>query len=113
MMSERDKILNQIADLIVSGEEHDFQFAGIDMGLKGQLTEEGHITAFQLWAGNGSTLFLSFADNRLPTPKRAALSLVKMLVDHFDEDPDYDPFKKEVYGFINSPEGEALLEESV
>jgi hypothetical protein len=117
MMNERDKILRHFGELLLDGEEHDFQFAGIEMGLKGQLTEEGHITAFQLWPGDNSTLFISFVDNRLPTPKRAALSLVKMMIDHLEEKQpdgiDVAPFHKEVYSFINSPEGEALREETI
>lgn len=112
-MTPRDKILNQIGDLLHTGEEHDFSFGKRGMGMQGQLTDEGHITAFQLWPGDGSTLFMSFAQHQLPTPKRAALALVKMLIDHFEEDPDITPFHKEVYAFINSPEGEALMGECV
>jgi len=113
----RNRILKQFGDGLLTGEETDFTFAKHDAGFQGQLTDDGHITAFQLWPGDGSTLFMSFVDSRLPTPKRAALCLVKMLIDHLEDtqpdDLDVSPFHKEVYSFLESDEGQALWRETV
>ena len=51
---------------LYSGEEYSFKCAGKTVTIQGQLRgSTNKLVAFQVWTGNGSTLFMSFAENKI------------------------------------------------
>ena len=99
------QVLTQIGSLLQTGEEQKFKAFGSSRGFQAEL-KDGAITSWQLW-GKGSTMACIYPEP--VSPIRAALSIVKSLVDEMEDDPDYEEHTMELYRFINSPEGQLII----
>ena len=99
-------MINQIAELMASGEEFYFTAFDQSMGAQAEVDDDGLVRSWQKW-GNGSTTAL-LSGSRPHTPERAALGLLKMLVDEthdLDNADDYEPHRKEFYNFMDTEDG--------
>jgi len=95
-------MINQIAKLMASGEEFNFTAFGQSMGAQAELDDDGLVSSWQKWS-RGSTV-ANFGPNS-HTPQRAALGLLKLLVDEthdLDNAEDYEPHRKEFYNFMDT-----------
>tara|TARA_R110001583_G_scaffold83552_3_gene220572 strand:- start:975 stop:1313 length:339 start_codon:yes stop_codon:yes gene_type:complete len=107
-MSIRQVILEQIADLLETGEEREFKAFGAGRGMQAKLVDD-KIESWELWGDGGQECHI------YPEPVTsmyAALCVVKALVDGKEGDPKYAKHTKEVYDFINSPEGKEMCAEA-
>lgn len=98
-------IINQVAKLMASGEEFNFTAFGQSMGAQAELDDDGLVSSWQKWSGGKTTAVLG-SDSR--TPQRAALGLLKLLVDEthdLDNAEDYEPHRKEFYWFMDTEDG--------
>jgi len=104
-------VFDTLGEQLISGEEYQFSIADKDMALKGQMDGE-ELCAFQVWPGDGSTLFLSFAANKTVTPRRAGLMCAKLIIDWADEQEELDAtdISHDLYQFLASDEGQELWE---
>ena len=96
---------------LYSGEEYSFKCAGKTVTIQGQLRgSTNELVAFQVWPGNGSTLFMSFAENKITSIRRAGLFCAKMIIDWAadQQDIESDVVADELYEFIETEEGQSL-----
>ncbi len=99
-------MINQVAELMASGEEFNFTAFGQAMGAQAELDDDGLITSWQKWSRGGTVVVLGGGASH--TPQRAALSLLKTLVDEthdLDNAEDYEPHRKEFYNFMGTKDG--------
>jgi len=95
-------MINQVAKLMASGEEFNFTAFGQSMGAQAELDDDGLVSSWQKWSRGNTTAVLG-SDSQ--TPERAALSLLKLLVDEthdLDNAEDYEPHRKEFYQFMDT-----------
>ena len=107
-MSIRQVILEQIAELLETGEEQEFKAFGVGRGMQAKI-KDGGVTQWDLWGDGGQECHM------YPEPVSfmyAALCVVTALVDEKEGDPKYAKHTKEVYDFINSPEGKEMCAEA-
>lgn len=98
-------MIDQVADLLASGEEFNFTAFGQSMGAQAEVNDDGLIKSWQKWSG-GSTVANFGPDAQ--TPRRAALGLLKLLVDEthdLDNPEKYEPHRKEFYRFMDTEDG--------
>ena len=99
-------MINQVAELMASGEEFNFTAFGQSMGAQAEVDDDGLVRSWQKW-GNGSTTAV-LGGGGSHTPERAAPSLLKLLVDEthdLDNADDYEPHRKEFYRFMDTEDG--------
>lgn len=95
-------MINQVAELMASGEEFNFTAFGQSMGAQAELDDDGLVRSWQKWSGGRTTAIVGGGSK---TPERAALSLLKLLVDEthdLDNAGDYEPHRKEFYRFMDT-----------
>lgn len=107
----RRMVFDSLGEHLMSGKEYKFFFADKNMGLKGQIDGE-ELCAFQVWPGDGSTLFYAFAANKTVTQRRAGLMCAKLIIDWADEQKELDArqISNDLYKFLETEEGKALWE---
>ena len=99
-------MINQVAELMASGEEFNFTAFGQSMGAQAEVDDDGLVRSWQKWGNGSTTAVLSGGGSH--TPERAALSLLKLLVDEthdLDNADDYEPHRKEFYRFMDTEDG--------
>ena len=96
-------MINQVAKLMASGEEFNFTAFGQSMGAQAEVDDDGLVRSWQKWSGRSTTAVLGGGESK--TPERAALGLLKLLVDEthdLDNAEDYEPHRKEFYQFMDT-----------
>lgn len=99
-------MINQVAELMASGEEFNFTAFGQSMGAQAEVDDDGLVSSWQKWCNGSTTAVLSGGGSQ--TPERAALGLLKLLVDEthdLDNADDYEPHRKEFYRFMDTEDG--------
>jgi hypothetical protein len=100
-------MINQVATLMASGEEFNFTAFGQSMGAQAELDDDGLIKSWQKWSVGSGVIVANFGGGS-HTPQRAALELLKLLVDEthdLDNAEDYEPHRKEFYNFMDTEDG--------
>ncbi len=107
----RNAVFDLLGEHLMSGKEYEFYVQEKTMSVKGQV-ENGELVAFQLYPGDGSVLFMSFAANKITSQRRAGMFAAKMVIDWWAEQPHLEAgeISKDLYDFLATEEGQALWE---
>jgi len=102
------QVLTQVASLLETGEEQQFQAFGANRAFQATL-KDGLVDSFELW-GNGAQMLHCY-----PEPVSllyAAVCVMKSLVDEHEDEPEYAPHTKEFYSWLATDEGKFLTTEA-
>ncbi len=107
----RTAVFDMLGSQLITGKEYQFFVADKDMALQGQL-DDNKLVAFQVWPGDGSTLFMSLRSNRIVSERTAGLMAVKMIIDWCEDQEELDSgaISDNLYDFLETDEGKALWE---